>query len=210
MNKKAITNIKTINFIGSLLFIWGIAAVIDNIFKANTGIAPVLWMSYICLIILGIGILRKNSALIASQVVIIFIPYIFWNLDFFHQLITKQSLFGITDYFFRPGELSGKIIALQHIFNLPLSIYAMNLIGLKKSKFYIISFIQVTVVFILSRLVTNYDQNVNCVYRNCARFTFGIPYIAEWFIAQFLMISLTSWFLVKSFKNNKSPLQHGQ
>lgn len=196
MNKKN----KIINFIGLLLLIWGIAAVIDNILKADTGIAPVLWMSYICLIILGIGILRKNSSLIASQIVIIFIPYIFWNLDFFYQLITKEGLFGITDYFFRPGELSGKIIALQHIFNLPLSIYAMSLIGLNKSKFYIISFIQVTLVFIISRLVTNYDQNVNCVFRNCANFSFGLPYTAEWFIAQFLMISLTSWILVKIFK----------
>ncbi|MGV8131241.1 MAG: hypothetical protein ACP5N7_04040 [Candidatus Pacearchaeota archaeon] len=203
MNDKKINKVKTVNFIGFLLFIWGIAAIIDNILKANTGIAPVLWMSYICLIILGIGILRKNSALIASQIVIIFIPYIFWNLDFFYQLITKQSLFGITDYFFRPGALSGKIIALQHIFNLPLSIYAMSLIGLNKSKFYIISFIQVTLVFIISRLVTNYDQNVNCVYRNCANFSFGLPHIVEWFVAQTLMILLTSWLLVKIFKKRK-------
>lgn len=200
MNKKTLPRNKTINFIGLLLLTWGVWAIIDNILKANTGIAPVLWMSYICLIILGIGILRKNSSLIASQIAIIFIPYIFWNLDFFFQLITKESLFGITDYFFKPGALSGKIIALQHIFNLPLSIYAMSLIGLNKSKFYIISFVQVTLVFIISRLVTNYDQNVNCVYKNCANFSFGLPYILEWFIAQFLMICLTSWLLVKIFK----------
>lgn len=205
MNKKA--NIRVVNFIGYLLFIWGIAAIIDNIFKANSGIAPLLWISYICLIVLGIGILRKNSSLIASQIAIIFIPYVFWNLDFFHQLITKEQLFGITDYFFSPGALSGKIIALQHIFNIPLSIYAMNSIGLKSKNFSVISFIQVSAVFTISRLITSYDQNVNCVYHNCANFTFGLPYTIEWFIAQFLMISITSWFLVKAFHKKDQKIK---
>lgn len=197
MNKKA--NVRAVNIIGSIFFIWGIIAIIENILKSDTGIAPVLWMSYISLILLGIGILRKSSSLIASQIAIIFIPYVFWNLDFFHQLITKDSLFGITDYFFTPGNISGKIIALQHIFNIPLSLYAINVIGLKSKFFPIISLLQVSVVFIISRQITNPIQNVNCVYQNCANFTFGLPYIAEWFIAQFLMISITSWFLVKVF-----------
>lgn len=201
MNKKA--NIKAINLIGTILFIWGIAAIIDNILKVKEGIAPVLWMSYICLLLLGIGILRKDSFLVASQIAIIGIPYLFWNIDFFHRLITKETLFGITDYFFTPGPLSGKIIALQHIFNVPLSLYAMHLIGLKKSSFWIVSFIQVSLVFLISRLVTDYEKNVNCVYHNCANFTFGLPHIAEWFIAQALMISITSWFLVKIFKKKE-------
>ncbi|MEK6925460.1 MAG: hypothetical protein AABW71_04465 [Nanoarchaeota archaeon] len=199
MNKKAVTSVKILNIIGTVFFLWGIAAVIDNIFKVNTGIAPVLWMSYISLILLGIGILRKSASLVASQIAIIFIPYLFWNLDFFHHLITGDSLFGITDYFFIPGVLSGKIITLQHLFNIPLSLYSMYLIGLKSRSFPIVSMIQVSVVFIVSRLVTDYDRNVNCVYHNCANFTFGLPYMAEWFLAQFLMILITSWFLIKIF-----------
>ncbi len=202
MNKKAISNIKILNTIGAIFFLWGIAAVVDNIFKINTGIAPVLWMSYISLILLGIGILRKSASLVASQIVIIFIPYLFWNLDFFHQLITKESLFGITDYFFVPGALSGKIITLQHIFNIPLSLYSLYLIGLRSRSFPIVSIVQVSIVFIVSRLATDYDRNVNCVYHNCANFTFGLPYIAEWFIAQFIMILITSWFLIKIFKKH--------
>ncbi|MBM3232142.1 hypothetical protein FJZ21_02060 [Candidatus Pacearchaeota archaeon] len=203
MNKKAIANIRILNLIGSLFFIWGIAAVIDNIFKINTGIAPLLWMSYISLILLGIGILRKNASLVASQIAIIFIPYIFWNLDFFHHLITGNSLFGITDYFFIEGPLSGKIITLQHIFNLPLSLYSLHLIGLKSIRFPIVSIIQISLVFIVSRLSTDYEKNVNCVYHNCANFSFGLPYIAEWFIAQFIMILITSWFLIKIFRKKE-------
>src|SRR3989344_2104027 len=190
---------KILNIIGSIFLIWGIAAVIDNIFKIETGIAPVLWLSYICLIIIGIGILKKDSSLIASQIAIIAIPYVLWNLDFFHHLITNTSLFGITDYFFSPGPFTGKIIALQHIFNIPLSLYSIHLIGLKRRDFWKISLVQITIIFPITRAVTSYEQNVNCVYRNCANFDFGFPYILEWFVAYILMIFITSWFLSKIF-----------
>lgn len=196
-----------LKLIGSIFLLWGIGAIIDNIFKSDTGIAPVLWMSYICLILLSIGILKKDSSLIASQVVIIFIPYLLWNLDFFHQLLTKSSLFGITDYFFTTGNIIGKIIALQHIFNLPLSIYSIYLIGLKRKDFWIISIIQVTIVFIISRLVTDYEKNVNCVYRNCANFDFGFNYVIEWFLSYIIMISLASWFLIKIFHKKEEKIK---
>lgn len=194
MNKKII-----LNLIGYIFLIWGLAAIIDNILKVDTGIAPVLWISYVCLIVIAIGILKRDSSLIASQVAILAIPYMFWNVDFFYQIFTKSGLWGITDYFFSPGSLTGKIIPLQHIFNVPLSLYCIHLIGLKKSNFWIISVVQITVTFIISRIVTNYEQNVNCVYRNCANFDLGLPYIIEWFAAYILMISLTSWFIKKFF-----------
>ena len=201
MNKKAITNTKTLNLIGSLFIIWGIAAIISNILKADTGIAPLLWMSYICLIILGIGILKKDSSLIASQVVIIGFPYILWNIDFFHHLFTGNSLFVITDYFFKNSTpFEEKIISFQHIFNIPLSLYSIHLIGIKRKDFWIISIIQIILIFLITRMVTDYEKNVNCVYHNCANFTFGLPYVIEWFLSMIIMISLTSWFLVKIFK----------
>lgn len=198
MNKNTI-----LNLIGYLFLIWGLAAIIDNIFKANTGIAPVLWMSYICLIVLSIGILKKDSSLVASQVAIIGIPYILWNIDFFYQLLTKSSLFGLTDYFFTKGKIIGKIISIQHIFNLPLSIYSIYLIKLKRKDFWKISLFQISIVFLISRIATNYNQNVNCVYRNCANFSFGLPHILEWFLANMIMISVTSYILIKTLKNKK-------
>ncbi len=198
MNKE-----KILKLIGYIFLIWGLAAIIDNIFKANTGIAPVLWMSYICLIVLSIGILKKDSSLVASQIAIIGIPYILWNIDFFYQLLTKSSLFGLTDYFFTKGKIIGKIISIQHIFNLPLSIYSIYLIKLKRKDFWKISLFQISIVFLISRIATNYNQNVNCVYRNCANFSFGLPYILEWFLANMMMISITSYILIKTLKNKK-------
>src|SRR3989344_5637235 len=160
----------TINSIGIIFLIFGIAAIINTILNIDTGIAPVLWMSYICLIIIGIGVLKKDS-----------------------------SLIGITDYLFKSSPIIDKIISLQHIFNLPLSLIALHLIKLKRTDFWIISITQITIVFIISRLTTTYKENVNCVYHNCANFSFGLPYILEWFLAYLIMITLTSYLIKKIF-----------
>jgi len=198
---------KRLNFIGGVFLIWGFAAIIDNVSNVETGIAPLMWMSYICLIVMSIGILKRDSGLIASQVVLIAIPYILWNIDLIQHLITGNGLFGITDYIFVKGQITEKAIALQHVFNIPLSVYSIYLIGLKKSGFWKISIFQITLVFIITRLTTNYEQNVNCVFRNCANFSFGLPYILEWFLAYIAMILITTWFLNKSFKNKEEKIK---
>ena len=189
-----------INSIGIIFLIFGISAIINTILNIEKGFAPILWLSYICLILLAIGVLRKDSSLIASQITIIGIPYLLWNIDFFYQLITKSSLLGITDYLFKSVPITDKIISLQHIFNLPLSLIALHLIKLKRTDFWIISAMQITIAFIISRLTTTYKENVNCVYHNCANFSFGLPYPLEWFMAYIITISLTSWILIKIFK----------
>ncbi len=188
-----------INSIGIILLAFGISAIINTILHAEEGLAPILWLSYICLILLAIGVLRKDSSLIASQICIIAIPYLFWNIDFFHYLINGESLFGIVDYLFKPGELVGKIIGLQHIFNLPLSLIVLSIIKLKRTDFWKISVMQIVIVFFITRLVTDYEKNVNCVYHNCANFDFGLPYELEWFLGYAIMIFITSWFLLKIF-----------
>ena len=59
---------KVIKLIGLIFLIWGVVAVIDNIFKLDEGIAPTLWISYICLIVIGIGILNKDANLVARNI----------------------------------------------------------------------------------------------------------------------------------------------
>ena len=189
-----------LNLIGIIFLVFGIAAIINTIVYLDEGLAPLLWLSYICLILLAIGVLRKDASLIASQLCIIAIPYIVWTLDFFYYIFNGISLFGIVDYFFQPGPIIGKIISSQHLFNLPLSLIVLYLIRLKRTDFWIISSAQVFLIFIITRLVTSYELNVNCVYHQCGIVSFGLPYVFEWFLAYALMIIITSFILVKLFK----------
>ena len=188
---------RAIYFIGSLFLIFGIAAIVNTIIYVNDGLAPILWFSYIGLIVLAIGCFRRSGELIASQLCILVIPYIIWNIDFFAYLFNGVSVWGTADYIFASGALFGKIISLQHIFNIPLSLFVLYLIGLKRRDFWKISVVEVVILFFVSRLATTPEQNVNCVYHNCASFDFGIWYPLEWFLVYGVMIALTSFLLNK-------------
>lgn len=80
MNEK--TKNIILNLIGILYIILGIGAIINTIYL-ELGLAPILWFSYIGIILIGIGVLSKNHLLILSQLNILIIPYLFWNIDFF-------------------------------------------------------------------------------------------------------------------------------
>ena len=192
-----------LNFIGILFIILGIGAIINTLYQKELGLAPILWICYISIILIGIGALTKNYLLLLSQLNILAIPLIFWNLDFFYVLFTKNSLFGITDYFFIPGPLIGKLITAQHFITIPLTIYCLYLIKIKKNFAWAISFFQIAVVFFITRAISPPEKNINCVFTSCIDFNFNIPYYPIiWFFIFFIIIFVTNFFLARiSFLN---------
>lgn len=189
-----------LNLTGILFLLLGISAIINTIYK-NTkydlGLASVLWFCYIGMILLGIGVLKRDSFLIISQFNIIAIPLVFWNIDFYYYLIKGSSLFGIVDYYFIPGSLVGKIISSQHLFTIPLTLIVLFILGLKEKNSWKLSFFEMALIFFVTRLVTTYDENVNCVFKNCANFDFGFWYPLQWFIGMFLLVWITNWIVIK-------------
>ncbi len=198
MNKKLVVRI-----IGLIFLVFGIASIINTILNLEQGLAPILWFSYIGLILLAIGVLRNDSFLIASQICILGIPYIFWNIDFFYYLFAGHSLFNIVDYFFASGPIIGKIISAQHLFNIPLSLFALYLIGMDRKDAWKLSFIELVVIFFISRIVTNFEQNVNCVFRSCSNIDFGFYYPLQWFLVYFVMVLASNWIIAKWFYRGK-------
>ena len=191
-----------INFIGILFIILGVGAIINTIYHQNLGIAPILWFSYISIILIGIGALTKNYLLIVSQLNIIAIPYIVWDIDFLYILFTGNSLLGIADYFFIPGPLIGKIISSQHLFTMPLAIYTLYLIKIRDNYAWLISFFEVIVVFFITRLISSPEQNINCVFSPCMNFSIPYYYLT-WFVGFFIIIFVTNFVLIRiSFLRN--------
>ncbi len=188
--------------IGFIFLVFGLAAIANTLLHLDAGLAPILWFSYIGLIVLAIGCFRRDGSLIASQLCILAIPYIVWNIDFFTYLFSGSSVWKTADYIFTSGALFGRIISLQHIFNIPLSLFALYLTGLARKDFWKISISEVVILFFASRLFTDPMQNVNCVYHNCATFDLGIWYPLQWFLAYAVMIGITSFVLIKAFRLN--------
>lgn len=195
MEKKRFHN--ALQIAGTIFIILGIIAYYNGL--KHSGITGVLWFSYTALFLIGIGIVRKNPSLIASQVNIILIPYIFWNIDFFYVLITSESLFGITNYFFQQRPLLSQIITLQHLFIIPISFFALYKYKLKDKGFWKISLLEIVVLFFLIRILEA-SENINCVFESCIPLQISIiPYPVAWFLFCTTFILLTNYFLSKMF-----------
>lgn len=196
-------SLNLLRVLGVVYILLGILAFYNAIKYTET--AGILWFSYFAFFLIGVGLLTKNSYLISSQLTIIFIPYLFWNIDFFHMLFTHSTLWGITDYFFASRPTLVQLISLQHLFTIPVSLFAIYILKLRRKDFWKFSAIQVTIFFFLVRLFSSPERNVNCVFENCIPFQIVPgPYAFSWFVSYGIMIALTTLFLthVKAFNKN--------
>lgn len=194
MKEKA--KIKILNFIGVFFIILGVGAILEAVY--NKSFSLIFWLCYMGLILIGIGCLTKNYLLIVSQLNILTIPLVFWNIDFFYFLLTNKTLFGIVDYFFNPGPLISRIISLQHLFTIPLSIYSLYLIKINKNYSLIISFFQIAIIFFITKSTASPEENINCVFKSCInRLEFSyLPYYLFWFVGFFLIILFTNLLII--------------
>src|SRR3990172_11834795 len=186
-----------LNVLGFLFLAWGLIAIGYQIYRG--AFAFVLWFSYAVLIFTGIGILTRNSYLIASQIAILGIPYIFWSIDFLYLIITGNSLWGLTDYIFKDISALANVISIQHLFNIPLSLFSIWIIKLKRDDFWKFSFGQITFLFVIGRLFTPQEMNINCVFSSCFPLEIPLPYFVEWFLFFFAIIGITS-LIISSLK----------
>jgi len=180
-----------LNILGVFFLILGIGAIVNSLYLRN--LTQIFWMCYISLILIGVGILKKNSFLIISQINILAIPFIFWDIDFIYWLVFNQPLWGITDYFFLERTFTiGKVISLQHLFTVPIALYATHLIGLKRKDTWKFSMVQAVLVYIAVTIFTSPETNINCVFDPCINIYFGLPYRLTWFLIFFIMIIITT------------------
>ena len=174
---------------GTIFLIFGITAIINQLLENN--LPGILWFCYTGLIIMGIGFLLNNKTLIKSQLNILLIPLIFWTIDFLSIAIFKENFLGITNYFFEFGKILPKIITSQHLFTIPLAIYALRFITGKSKHDRIFSIIQITIIYIITKALTLQEKNINWIYKTSL--DVAIPYYSlAWFGTVILMIFLSN------------------
>ncbi len=194
------TNKLIVFVLGIYFFSLGILAIINTLINKNY--FGILWICYFGLLFVGVGMIMRNSSFILSQLNLLTIPLVFWNIDFFYRLITGNSFFGITDYLFVGQKTLGNFITLQHIYIIPFALYAIYLIKLKRTDAWKISFLEIGLVFLIGLLFTPVKENVNCIFNSCISFVniSGILYYFVWFVVFFIMILITNFVIVFIFK----------
>ena len=183
---------------GIIFLFFGIGAWINSIVMNDVG--KLIWMCYLSLIIMGVGVLRRDSFMMMSQVYILSLPIVVWDADFLFHLFTGHTLFGITDYFFVESFNFGKFISLQHLFVVPLAIYIVFLLGLKRKDAWKVSLIQITVIYFVTLFFTPASENLNCVFSSCMPIEFGAIYPLVWFTVFFGMTLISAFILNKFIK----------
>ncbi len=190
-----------IKAIGSILLILGIVAVIISLKTREP--SHILWLCYISLILIGAGIIKGNSYIIASQLNIIAIPAIFWSIDFFYMAITNKPLWNITSYLIGADTTTlSYFISMQHIFTLPLALYSVYMLKLRRKDFWKISVMQAAAIFILSYIFSSREANINCIFSPCFSILnkyIQISYTLSWFAGILIMIGITNYLLIRLF-----------
>jgi len=184
-----------LNNLGVFYIVYGIFAIEYAIYRNKPEWA--LWFCYIGLVVIGFAMLTRNSKLIASQLNLLIVYLAIWNIDFFSRLITGQHIFGTTKYFYEDHLLwPARLVSLEHFFLVPLALVAMYLIAKKIKYAWIISVIQGTTIYVILKLFTSGEHNVNCAFESCFPY---VPnddiYSIRWFVLFLSIIAITQFVL---------------
>jgi len=164
------------------------------------------WFSYVTFFLIGVGLVIKDSKLIASQFNIIFIPYMIWIIDYLYVIITSKPLFHITSYVFQNNMWLSQLITLQHIYTLPLVFFALRTYKVKTNDAWKYSILQISLFYFFIRLLTDPKSNINWVFHSELPINFLIPYPVAWFLLFIVLILVTNLFVVSVFKKNRKKI----
>jgi len=123
-----------------------------------------LWFSNIAFILTVTGMWLGSRLLISMQAVAVTLPETGWILGFLWQIITGESLIGLTDYMFDseiPLFIRG--LSLYHLWLPPLIIYCVYRLGYDKRALGYQAVVGITVLLV-SYLFTTPEENINWVH----------------------------------------------
>ena len=134
------------------------------VYWKNHGVQNFLWISDIALFITVLA-LWLNSKLLMSAIILTALPFeILWNIDFFYQVATKNSLLGISEYMFDEQiSVFVRSLSLFHIFLPFIWLWFLSTLGYHTFAWvYAIAIVLILVP--LTYFFTNPEQNINWVY----------------------------------------------
>jgi hypothetical protein len=168
---------------------------------------PFFWVCYPALIIVIIGLLKRNSSVVLSQIILIAIPDLLWISDFICLVAIGKPVLGLVSSFSGLSFFS-KMGALQHLYIFPLSLLSLSLMKIRKNhKILLISFGEIILIFLLTLFLVPNTYDINCVHVTCIQFSVTfLPYTILWFLFEFGFI-IISYFIITSLpfvKKNKA------
>lgn len=183
------------------LILWIIFAVISffyiimiiDLILSNHPI-DLFWTCYIAIPLILFGLLKKNSNLILSQVIILAMNDLVWIFDFACLVILGHTVIGINQVVNFPLQtLIEKLGNIQHLFVVPLSLVALSILKVKSNyKTLLFSFMELSIFFVATLLFVPLGEFINCVHQTCITIPINfLPYPILWFIFTFSFVTIS-------------------
>lgn len=205
MNQKSLF----LNILGVLLILIGIFRLWQIIYIAND-FPRYFWFCNFAPLILGVGILIRNSFILIGEFSVLFVGQIWWTFDFLSFIFTGRFLVGSSEYIIYESLISQIASASVHILVIPISLVAIFLIGKENKNAWKFSFILFS--FLLP-IVLYYGEEINLNFL----FYHGLSFLPEIsfypliipflyiFLVVFPLSLLINWLLRKFSIKKSSP-----
>jgi len=191
----------------AVISLFYIVMIIDLIISGNP--IDLFWACYIAIPLILLGLIKKNSNLILSQVILLAINDLVWIFDFACLLILGHPVIGINQVEIFPVQTwIEKLGNIQHLFIVPLSLLALSILKTKRNyKVLLLAFLEMSIFFVATLLLVPSGEAANCVHQTCIGIQLNfLPYPVVWFLLTFGFITV-SYLIITSlpvFKKKKN------
>lgn len=193
-----------LNVLGWIFLFLGLASITWYVKFQNWRYA--VWFCNHSMIIAGIAVLCRNRFWLTAMLNWSLIPVTAWVVDFLCKIIFGIHLLGITEYMFT-GSFWMHLISLQHLFTVPLMLFALHLLGKPAPLAWIGTTIHGTILWLISYFLITPDYNINCAHHACVTMNWLPDYVVMWPIVAFVMFFSTNKFLCWVFSALKARHQ---
>ncbi len=195
---------RILDILGWIFLLLGIASVCGHLVFQNWRYA--IWFCNHAMIITGLAVIYRNRFWLTAMLNWAVIPVSIWTLDFIVRVVFGVFIFGVTTYMFE-GSVWNNLMSLQHLFTVPLMLYAMHLLKKPAKWAWLGTTAHGIILWIISYYFITPDYNVNCVHSACTLLN-GLPYyVTLWPLIAILMFFLTNRFLCWAFSAPKAKRQ---
>lgn len=183
--------------LGCIFLAMGITSVVFHVFFQRWEYA--VWFCNHSMLITGTAVLLRNRFWLTAMLNWSVVPITIWVVDFTGKVFFNAYVFKVTEYMFE-GPVLGHIISMQHLFAVPLMLYALFLMGKPHKWAWLGTLLQSSILFVLSYFFITPDYNINCTHTACISWLNNLPYYpVSWFILTAVMFFATNWLLVWIF-----------
>jgi hypothetical protein len=191
-----------LDILGWIFIIMGVASVGWHVIFLKWEYA--IWFCNHSMLITGTAVLMRNRFWLTAMLNWSVIPITVWMIDFIGKLFFNVYIFRVTEYMFE-GPSWGHIISMQHLFAVPLMIYALYLLGKPDKWAWLGTLLQSAILFSISYFFITPDYNINCAHTACISWLQNLPhYPIVWFLLTLGMFIVTNWLLVWIFSGREA------